>query len=206
MGPGATAQLPPRPNVPARPVPERDRRAVRLQARGLHHQGEPHLRPGARGHARRATATSALCIFGEDVTPNQHKIAREFVLLDNTRCSGILSADGHQWTDRAFATDYMEKSFAGFPRSYPYYGDDAMAYSPTDSFGTTCWPMASRCATTANSRATRWNGRTRRSAARPATWTSTATSCRAQAGFRWPARQRSSPSVLTSAPTRSASR
>jgi hypothetical protein len=51
-------------------------------------------------------------------------------LLDNTRCSGAVSADGHQWTDSAFATDYIEKSFAGFPRSYPYYGDDAMAYSP----------------------------------------------------------------------------
>jgi len=75
-----------------------------------------------------------LCIFGERVTPNQHKLAREFVLLDNTYCSGILSADGHQWADTAITTDYMERSFAGFPRSYPDGMEDsdvdALAYSP----------------------------------------------------------------------------
>jgi hypothetical protein len=62
-------------------------------------------------------------------------MAREFVLLDNTYCSGILSADGHQWADTAFATDYMEKSFAGFPRSYPDGMElddvDAVAYAPS---------------------------------------------------------------------------
>lgn len=76
----------------------------------------------------------SLCVFPEHVTPNQHKMVREFVLLDNTYCSGILSADGHQWSDTAFATDYMEKSFAGFPRSYPDGMEDAdvdaLAYSP----------------------------------------------------------------------------
>lgn len=75
-----------------------------------------------------------LCAFGDLITPNQHKLTREFVLLDNTYCSSILSADGHQWATTAFATDYMEKSFAGFPRSYPdgmEDGDtDALAYSP----------------------------------------------------------------------------
>ncbi|MDA1272537.1 MAG: beta-propeller fold lactonase family protein [Verrucomicrobia bacterium] len=77
---------------------------------------------------------ASLCVFGENITPNQHKMVREFVLLDNTYCSGILSADGHQWSDSAFATDYMEKSFAGFPRSYPDGMEDAdvdaLAYSP----------------------------------------------------------------------------
>jgi hypothetical protein len=76
-----------------------------------------------------------LCIFGEEVTPNQHQLARGFVLLDNTYCSGILSADGHQWADSAFATDYLEKSFAGFPRSYPDgmtdEDVDALAYAPS---------------------------------------------------------------------------
>lgn len=75
-----------------------------------------------------------LCIFGAEITPNQHKLVKEFVLLDNTYCSGILSADGHQWSTTAFSTDYMEKSFAGFPRSYPDgMGEDeadALAYSP----------------------------------------------------------------------------
>lgn len=75
-----------------------------------------------------------LCVFGERVTPNQHKMVREFTLMDNLYCSGILSADGHQWATTGIATDYMEKSFADFPRSYPDMleeGDmDAMAYSP----------------------------------------------------------------------------
>jgi YVTN family beta-propeller protein len=67
--------------------------------------------------------------FGREVTPNHHKLAEEFVLLDNYYCSGILSADGHQWTDEAFVTDYIEKFFGGFTRSYPYNGDDALAYA-----------------------------------------------------------------------------
>ena len=74
-----------------------------------------------------------LCIFGAEITPNQHQLVTDFVLLDNTYCAGILSADGHQWSTTAFSTDYMEKSFAGFPRSYPDgMGEDeadALAYS-----------------------------------------------------------------------------
>jgi len=79
-------------------------------------------------------ADPSLCIFGEKITPNQHKFVRDFVLLDNTYCCGILSADGHQWCTTAFSTDYMEKSFANFPRSYPdgqgEDDSDALAYSP----------------------------------------------------------------------------
>ena len=41
----------------------------------------------------------------------------------------VLSADGHQWTDEAYVTDYLEKSFGDFTRSYPYDGDDALAYA-----------------------------------------------------------------------------
>ncbi len=86
------------------------------------------------GDDPRGNGRADLCIFGKDITPNLHKIAREFVLLDNTYCSGILSADGHLWSTTAYATDYMEKSFAGFPRSYPdgmdENGYDALAYSP----------------------------------------------------------------------------
>ena len=67
--------------------------------------------------------------FGREITPNHHKLAETFVLLDNYYCSGILSADGHQWTNEAFVTDYLEKSFGGFTRSYPYDGNDALAYA-----------------------------------------------------------------------------
>lgn len=86
------------------------------------------------GDVKAGNGDPELCIFGENITPNQHKMVREFVLLDNTYCSGILSADGHQWSTTGFATDYMEKSFAGFPRSYPDGMEDddidALAYSP----------------------------------------------------------------------------
>ncbi|GMV99599.1 MAG: phosphoesterase [Candidatus Hydrogenedentota bacterium] len=69
------------------------------------------------------------CHFGRDVTPNHHALAEEFVLLDNFYCNGVLSADGHQWTNEGYVTDYIEKSFGGFTRSYPYDGDDALAYA-----------------------------------------------------------------------------
>jgi YVTN family beta-propeller protein len=72
---------------------------------------------------------TSLVEFGRDITPNHHLLAETFVLLDNFYCSGILSADGHQWTDEAYVTDYLEKSFGGFTRSYPYDGNDAMAYA-----------------------------------------------------------------------------
>ncbi|MFZ1289399.1 MAG: bifunctional YncE family protein/alkaline phosphatase family protein [Melioribacteraceae bacterium] len=74
---------------------------------------------------------SSLVIFGKSVTPNHHALAEEFVLLDNYYCSGVLSADGHQWTDEAYVTDYVEKFFGDFPRSYPYNGGDPIAYSPS---------------------------------------------------------------------------
>jgi YVTN family beta-propeller protein len=73
----------------------------------------------------------ALCEFGETVTPNHHAIAREFVLLDRFFCCGVLSADGHQWTNEAYVTDYIEKFFGGWIRSYPYDGGDALAYAPS---------------------------------------------------------------------------
>jgi YVTN family beta-propeller protein len=72
---------------------------------------------------------TSLLEFGREITPNHHLLAETFVLLDNFYCSGVLSADGHQWTDEAYVTDYLEKSFGDFPRSYPYDGDDALAYA-----------------------------------------------------------------------------
>ncbi|MFM8397049.1 MAG: hypothetical protein ACKOAH_04405, partial [Pirellula sp.] len=64
------------------------------------------------GDVGRGNSDPELCIFGKEITPNQHKLVEEFVLLDNTYCCGILSADGHQWSTTAIATDYLEKSFA----------------------------------------------------------------------------------------------
>ena len=83
------------------------------------------------GDLPQGNGDSSLVHFGREVTPNHHALAEEFVLMDNYYCSGVLSADGHQWTDEAYVTDYIEKFFGDFPRSYPYDGGDPLAYSPT---------------------------------------------------------------------------
>jgi hypothetical protein len=85
------------------------------------------------GDVKEGNGEPSLCIFGEEATPNQHKLAREFALLDNFYCSGVLSADGHSWTNAAYATDYLEKQFGQFVRSYPYEGSDPLAF-PTSGF------------------------------------------------------------------------
>ena len=85
------------------------------------------------GDMKEGNGDPNLCIFGEEVTPNHHKLAREFVLLDNFYCSGVLSADGHSWANAAYATDYLEKQFGQFTRSYPYEGSDPLAF-PTTGF------------------------------------------------------------------------
>ncbi|MFO1066551.1 MAG: beta-propeller fold lactonase family protein [Pirellulales bacterium] len=127
------AAAPARPDAPPRAVPERIgepsliKHVVYIIKENRTYDQVFGALPQGRGHEN-------LCIFGADITPNEHKLVREFVLLDNTYCSGILSADGHNWSTTAIATDYLEKSFASFPRSYPdgMGADeaDAIAYSP----------------------------------------------------------------------------
>ncbi len=81
------------------------------------------------GDMKEGNGDPGLCIFGEDVTPNHHRLARTFTLFDNFYCSGVLSADGHQWVNEAYVTDYLERSFGNFTRSYPYEGSDPLAYA-----------------------------------------------------------------------------
>jgi YVTN family beta-propeller protein len=69
-----------------------------------------------------------LTIYGKSVTPNQHALANQFVLLDNYYCNGVLSADGHAWAMEGNATSYFQRSFGGWTRSYPY-GDDPLSVS-----------------------------------------------------------------------------
>lgn len=70
----------------------------------------------------------SLCIFGREVTPNHHALAEQFALLDNYYCNGVNSADGHAWCTEGNATAYLERSFGGWTRSYPF-GDDPLSYS-----------------------------------------------------------------------------
>ncbi len=74
---------------------------------------------------------SALCIFGKKITPNAHKLCADFHLLDNYYVSGKCSAEGHQWTDMAIVTDYIEKNVKAWFRSYPHVQQDALVYAPT---------------------------------------------------------------------------
>jgi YVTN family beta-propeller protein len=83
------------------------------------------------GDVKEGNGDPNLCLFGEQVTPNLHALARQFTLFDNFYCSSTLSATGHQWTNEAYVTDYLERAFGGFTRSYPEDGDDALAFAPT---------------------------------------------------------------------------
>ena len=127
------AFLPARPDQPPRPVPERVGEPSVFK-HVVYIIKENRTYDQVLGDIKEGNGNPELCIFGEKFTPNQHKIARDFVLLDNTYCSGILSADGHNWSTAAFGSDYLEKSFAGWPRSYPDGMEesdiDALAYSP----------------------------------------------------------------------------
>jgi len=127
------AALPARPGQTARPVPERVGEPSVFK-HVVYLIKENRTFDQVLGDVKPGNGDPELCVFGARITPNQHKFTHDFVLLDNTYCSGILSADGHEWATTAFATDYMERLFAGFPRSYPDGCEDdevdALAYSP----------------------------------------------------------------------------
>jgi len=127
------ALLPPREGEPPRPIPERIGEPSPIE-HVVYVIKENRTYDQVLGDVLEGNGDPELCIFGEEVTPNQHRLVREFVLLDNTYCAGILSADGHQWSTSAIGTDTLERSFAGWPRSYPdgmtEDDVDALAYSP----------------------------------------------------------------------------
>ena len=52
-----------------------------------------------------------LTLFGREVTPNQHALAEQFVLLDNLYCSGEVSQDGQPWTTSAYATEFTQRAW-----------------------------------------------------------------------------------------------
>ena len=69
---------------------------------------------------------ASLTMYGEAVTPNLHKLALQFGVLDNFYDSGEVSGDGHVWSNAAIGTDYLEKtwqqSYRGSQRTYDYEG------------------------------------------------------------------------------------
>jgi len=72
------------------------------------------------GDMKEGNGDPYLCMYGEKITPNRHKLAREYTLLDNIYCNGEVSFDGHSWCDAAIATDEMQKQWTS---GYSDHGD-----------------------------------------------------------------------------------
>ncbi|NYF51549.1 bifunctional YncE family protein/alkaline phosphatase family protein [Tunturiibacter gelidoferens] len=75
---------------------------------------------------------SSLTMYGAEITPNQHKLALQFGVLDNFYDSGEVSGDGHVWSTAGIGTDYLEKtwqqSYRGDERTYDFEGVVAEGY------------------------------------------------------------------------------
>jgi YVTN family beta-propeller protein len=84
------------------------------------------------GDMKEGNGDSSLCLFGEKITPNLHALARNFVLLDNFYDDAEVSADGHNWSTAAYATDYVEKTwptnYSDRGGTYDYEGTREIAY------------------------------------------------------------------------------
>jgi len=69
---------------------------------------------------------ASLAMYGAEVTPNEHKLALQFGVLDNFYDSGEVSGDGHVWSTAAIGTDYLEKTwqqnYRGSQRTYDFEG------------------------------------------------------------------------------------
>ncbi|MEJ7683078.1 MAG: alkaline phosphatase family protein [Segetibacter sp.] len=83
------------------------------------------------GDMKEGNGDTSLLLFGERVTPNQHALAKQFVLLDNLFADGEVSMDGHNWSMGAYANDYLEKtwvtSYGGRGGRYDGEGNRAIA-------------------------------------------------------------------------------
>ncbi len=88
------------------------------------------------GDMKEGNGDASLVLFGERFTPNHHKLAREFVLFDNFYVSADVSADGHNWSTAAIASDYVQKlwpnSYAGRRKKYDYEGGEPAALPPAN--------------------------------------------------------------------------
>jgi DNA-binding beta-propeller fold protein YncE len=78
------------------------------------------------GDIKGANGDPALTLYGADITPNEHKLAMQFGILDNFYDSGEVSGDGHMWSTAAIAGDYNEKTwqiaYRSRERTYDFEG------------------------------------------------------------------------------------
>src|ERR1017187_4653606 len=86
------------------------------------------------GDMKEGNGDPSLVLFGENITPNLHKLAREFVLLDNFYVNGDVSADGQNWSTAAISPDYVQKMwpshYAGRRDLYDFEEQDPTSLPP----------------------------------------------------------------------------
>jgi YVTN family beta-propeller protein len=122
------ARLLPRKGVAPKPVPERIGEPSVFK-HVIYIIKENRTYDQVLGDMKEGDGREDLCVFGNNVTPNEHQLARDFLLLDNYHVSGKSSAEGHQWTDAAMVTDYLERNVGAWFRSYPHVQTDALVYN-----------------------------------------------------------------------------
>ena len=120
-------KLKPRPHVRPVPVPERVGEPSVFK-HVIYIIKENRTYDQVLGDMPEGDGKASLCMYGDSITPNQHQLARSFLLLDNYYASGKCSAEGHQWTDAGMVTDYVEKNVRAWFRSYPHVQTDALVY------------------------------------------------------------------------------
>jgi hypothetical protein len=123
-GSGDRLLLPARAGVAARPVPERPGEPSSIE-HVVYIVKENRTYDQVLGDLPKGDGDASLTIFGDSITPNHHRLADEFVVLDNFYATGGNSGDGHQWLTQANETDYAMWGFSG--RSYPFNGTDPIA-------------------------------------------------------------------------------
>ncbi len=94
------------------------------------------------GDVKGGNGDTSLVLFGEKITPNQHQLVKDFALLDNFYVDGEVSADGHNWSLGAYATDYLEKnwvsSYGGRGGEYDAEGTRKIANNKGDFIWGAC--------------------------------------------------------------------
>jgi YVTN family beta-propeller protein len=122
------SQMLPRKGIAARPVPERIGEPSVFK-HVLYIIKENKTYDQVLGDMPEGAGMKSLCIYGAEITPNAHKLAKDYLLLDNFYASGKSSAEGHSWANAAMVTDYVEKNVNAWFRSYPHVLADALVYS-----------------------------------------------------------------------------
>jgi YVTN family beta-propeller protein len=93
------------------------------------------------GDMGKGNGDPSLVQFGKNITPNIHKLANQFVLLDNFYCDGEVSDPGHQWATAGESNDYSEKTWLPDYSGRKVYGVDIPALKPKNGY---LWDNAKR--------------------------------------------------------------